>query len=139
MYNLACSYCFSKNFLTALDVGFFNCLSHDKLSINELSSQLKVNPKATEIIANGVVSLNLLAENQERNFYNTPEASEFLSEDSLDYRGHILKYVHFQMSVFAMLEEVWRSEKPVFKREGPQLPLTWKNVKNFIQCDNFYL
>ncbi len=98
----------SKLLLVANDWGLFSLLSPEPRTAGELAVQLKLDRRALEIMLNALVSIGLLAKEQDR-YRNQELAETYLVKETSTYRGEIFKHLHQCWCHWDYLEEVIRT------------------------------
>ncbi|MFQ5744848.1 MAG: methyltransferase [Acidobacteriota bacterium] len=76
--------------LTAIELDLFTTLGKQELAAAELAARLPTDVRGTELLANALVSLELLSLDDGR-YANQPLALSFLDAASPQYRGHAIR------------------------------------------------
>ena len=80
----------SKTLLSAVELGLFTELSAGPLNTDDLTTRLKLHPRAARDFFDALVSLGMLERNGE-DYSNTPQSENFLVRNKLTYIGGILE------------------------------------------------
>jgi ubiquinone/menaquinone biosynthesis C-methylase UbiE len=97
---------------TAVSLGVFTALDTGPKTSEEISSMLGTDRRATGLLLNALVSLNLLRKSGAR-YANTKLSSRFLVEGKDGYIGYIIKHVSNMWKTWEKLEASVKSGKPV--------------------------
>ncbi len=81
----------SRAVLTALELNIFTAVGRGT-SAENVAREIHADPRATEMLLNALVSLNLL-EKRDATFFKTLRSARFLSEDSLDNARPALMHI----------------------------------------------
>ena len=97
---------------TAVQLAIFDTLANRPLSSEQVADRLGLEPKATELLLNGLASMDLL-EKQGENFSLTEVARQYLLKSSAEYLGGMIRFEASLWSCWEKLPEALRSGKPV--------------------------
>lgn len=104
----------------ASDLGFFGALARQPgLGAADLAAGLKLDPRATRLLADACVALGLLAQ-QADGYANTPESMAFLVPGASGDLSRAIRYNRDVYAAWGRLTEFARSGRPV---ERPELHL----------------
>lgn len=111
---------------TAVQMDLFTLLDEEKLGTQALAKRIKSNSRATEMLLNALVAMNLLQ--KEGNLYqNTEESKTLLSQNSPRYLGYIIKHHSGLIASWSQLKKVVETGKP-----ATRLPKDEKDLENFL-------
>lgn len=97
---------------TAVRLNIFTELSAKPLTAIELASRINADKRATELLLNALVGMDLLK--KEGNMYfNTSLSKKFLVEDSPLYLGFIIRHIANMYSYWGRLEEAIKNDRPL--------------------------
>jgi hypothetical protein len=105
----------AKMLMVAADLKLFNLLE-EPASAADIAVQVQADPRALEILLNGLAALGLVVKDGER-FKNGELTSRFLVRGKDDYRGAIVRHMHHTWWGWSELEET-------VKRGHADLPTT---------------
>jgi len=108
----------SRIFLTALELDVFKHLADDRLSASQLAARMDSDKRATEVLLNALVGMELLKKSGNL-FENSSEVAGFLISDSPHYRGGVLRHNGNLWEGWSHLTEIVRTGKH-HKREWTQ-------------------
>lgn len=108
----------SKIILLANDLNIFTVLAAKPLTVAQVTKRLKSDRRATEILLNALVALEILKK-RGGCYSNTPLTKTYLVESAPDYRGNILKHFHHLWEDWADLGYALKRGRPrrIKKRE----------------------
>ncbi|MDP4280993.1 MAG: methyltransferase [Bacteroidota bacterium] len=78
----------SRILLTSYELGIFSKLDNGPVSSETIAHQIQANPRATDRLLNALTALGVIRKKSNL-FFNTPFASQYLSEGKPDYLGGI--------------------------------------------------
>ncbi len=96
----------AKMLMVAADLKLFNLLEEPS-SAADLAPQVQADPRALEILLNGLAALGLVCKEGER-FRNLELTSRYLVRGKEDYRGAIVRHMHHTWWGWSELEETVR-------------------------------
>ncbi len=108
---LARGYMPSRIFLTALELDVFGQLGNDELSASHLAKKMQTDERATEILLNALVGMELLKKKGEL-FANVKELAGFLMPGTPDYEGGGLSHNVHLWDRWSHLTETVRTGLP---------------------------
>ena len=97
---------------TAVRLDVFSHLEGVILAAEDLATECRSDPRAMEMLLNGLTSIGLLIKN-DGCYSDTPFAVKYLVKSSPEYLGHIIMHHHHLMNSWTMLHESIRSGEPV--------------------------
>jgi len=116
LLDLAKSFRPAKILMVATDLGVFDHLE-ELNSAPEVAARVKADPRAMDILLNGLTAIGVLIKEGER-FRNGPAASRFLVHGKEDYRGAIIRHLHHTWWGWSELgQTVVRGKAPDYKSE----------------------
>lgn len=107
---LVFNYWVSRVVLTANNLRVFDVLEKP-LTAKTVAKRLALDPRATELLLNSLVSLKLLRKKGNR-FINTSTASKYLVQQSPFYLGDIIRHNEVLWTNWSYLNEVVKTGKP---------------------------
>jgi SAM-dependent methyltransferase len=125
--NLARGFMAARVILTGVELDLFGILDEGSLTAPELAQKLKTDRRATELLADALVGVDLLQKENGR-YQNTPPALKYLSSQSPRYRGGGLRHLANLWNSWDRLTEVVRSGGPA------GLPRTEASRTAFVQA-----
>lgn len=108
---LARGYMPSRIFLTALELGVFSHLGSEDLSAFEMADRINTDVRATEVLLNAMVGMNILEKKGDR-YSNPPAVRKLLDPASDDYRGGGLYHTANLWHAWSFLTEVVKRGRP---------------------------
>ncbi len=96
----------------AVQLGIFEAIGDASLDAQGTAASLGLDPRATELILNALVALELLVK-QENRFSLTPVAIKYLAKNSPHYLGGMIEFDASLWSCWEKLPHALRSGKPV--------------------------
>ncbi|MDR4509537.1 MAG: acetylserotonin O-methyltransferase [Candidatus Brocadiaceae bacterium] len=119
LLQLSCGYWKSQVLFVAIEFKIFTLLKNTRLTAKEVSQSLHTNERATEILLNALVSLDLLA--KQKDFYRNASLSEsYLVKGSPYYQGDAIHHFHNIMENWTMLKETIETGKAVSLKDLPE-------------------
>ena len=109
---LSWAYWKSQVIFAGVELGVFDLLDTAARSSIEAARELNTDPRATEMLLNAMVSLELLKKTGRR-FSNTAPVSEYLVRDKPLYQGARIHHMHNLWDRWARLQEAVRTGKSV--------------------------
>ena len=102
----------SKTLLSAIELGVFTELSNGPLSLDELTTRLKLHERSARDFFDALVALGVL-EREDGRYRNTPESETFLVRTKLSYLGGLLEMANERLYPFwGSLTEGLHTGKP---------------------------
>ncbi len=108
---LSTAYWDSQVLLTANRVGLFALLGDDARTLQEIADELGTQPKATRMLLNACIALELLEENEGR-YTNSDLSKAFLTPGQQAYLGDAIRYSDDLYDTWGKLEQALRSGSP---------------------------
>ncbi|HKY08896.1 MAG TPA: methyltransferase dimerization domain-containing protein, partial [Candidatus Binatia bacterium] len=96
---------------TGVSLGIFEALASGPQDAATLSHRLQLDPKATELLLNALVALDVLAKDA-RHFALSGSANQYLLRRSPHYLGAMILFEDLSWQSWAKLPEAIRSGKP---------------------------
>jgi SAM-dependent methyltransferase len=96
----------------AVELGIFDLFRNQHLSARAVSSVLRTDLRATELLLNALTALGLLEKSGE-DFYTTPVSRKYLLRDSAHYFGDMILFEASLWSCWERLADAIRTGKPV--------------------------
>ncbi|MEP9410922.1 MAG: methyltransferase domain-containing protein [Candidatus Brocadia sp.] len=119
LLQLSCGYWKSHVLFTAVEFDIFTLINKGKLTAKEISRIIHTNERATEMLLNALVSLELLT--KQENFYcNSHVSNLYLIKGKPHYLGDFIHHFHNMMDNWAMLRETIETGKPVSLKDMPE-------------------
>ena len=97
---------------TAVELAIFDALQNSAATVEAVAGQLKLEPKATELLLNALASLELLHKRAEY-FSLTEAAAKYLLKSSPQYVGAMIRFESSLWTCWEKLPEAIRSGQPV--------------------------
>jgi ubiquinone/menaquinone biosynthesis C-methylase UbiE len=114
IFQVANGFMAAKHLFVANEIGLFSALADSAATLDEVAQRVGVPRRTLRILADAVVALGLL-ERQGDKYQNTPTTLAFLSgRTPADLRPALRYWNHLNYQRWARLEEVVRTEQPVF-------------------------
>jgi SAM-dependent methyltransferase len=95
-----------------VQLDLFTHLDDRELPAAELAAQLECDARALGMLLEALAAMALL-EQRTGGYANTPAARKWLSRNSPDYQGHIIRHHHHLMESWSRLPEAVRSGTPI--------------------------
>lgn len=119
LLQLSCGYWKSHVIFTAVEFDIFTLVNTGKLTAKEISQAIRTNERATEMLLNALVSLELLT--KEENYYKNSHLSNLhLIKGKPYYMGDFIHHFHNMTDNWAMLRETIETGKPVSLKDLPE-------------------
>ena len=96
---------------TAVKLELFTAIGKEKSSAKEIAQRAGLDEKALTRLLDALTAMNLL-EKEKAGYQNTPSAAKFLSADSPNYIGYMIKHHHHLMDSWARMAESIKTGKP---------------------------
>ena len=119
LLQLSCGYWKSQVLFTAVGFDIFTLISSGKVTAKEISQSIHTDERATEMLLNALVSLELL-EKHENRYDNSHISSVYLVKGMPYYQGDIIHYFHSMMDNWAMLRETVETGRAVSPENLPE-------------------
>ncbi|MFO0793610.1 MAG: methyltransferase [Candidatus Brocadiaceae bacterium] len=104
---------------TAVEFDIFTLVGKGKLTARDISRSIRTNERATEMLLNALVSLELLT--KQGNYYlNTPLSELYLIKGKPLYQGDGVHHFHNMMENWSMLRETIETGKAVSLKDLPE-------------------
>jgi SAM-dependent methyltransferase len=97
---------------TAVELAIFDALQNSAATVEAVAGQLKLEPKATELLLNALASLELLHK-RAKYFSLTEAAAKYLLKSSPQYVGAMIRFESSLWTCWEKLPEAIRSGQPV--------------------------
>jgi len=112
LLELSGSYWQTCAFHAGVQLDLFTHLDEGELPAAELAARIDCDARALEMLLEALAAMALL-EQGTGGYANTPAARKWLSRNSPDYLGYIIRHHHHLMASWARLPEAVRCGKPV--------------------------
>lgn len=119
LLQLGCGYWKSHVLFTAVEFDIFTLINKGKFTTKEISQAIHTNERATEMLLNALVSLELLAK-EENSYKNSHLSNLYLIKGKPHYLGDFIHHFHNMMDNWAMLRETIETGKPVSLKNLPE-------------------
>ncbi|MDN3514518.1 MAG: acetylserotonin O-methyltransferase [Candidatus Brocadia sp.] len=119
LLHLSCGYWKSHILFTAVEFDLFTLINKGSLTAKEISQSIHTNERATEMLLNALVSLELLTK-EENSYKNSHASNLYLIKGGSQYMGDFIHHCHNMMDNWAMLRETIETGKPVSIRDLPE-------------------
>lgn len=119
LLQLSCGYWKSHVLFTAVEFDLFTTLNKGRLTAKEISQTIQANERATGMLLNALVSLDLLVK-QEAYYTNTILSDRYLIKGNPYYLGDFIHHFHNMMDTWSMLRETIETGNPVFLKDLPE-------------------
>jgi len=97
---------------TALELAIFDALEDSAATAEVVANRLKLEPKATELLLNALVALELLHKGKDH-FFLTETARKYLLTSSPQYAGAMIRFESSLWACWEKLPDAIRSGRPV--------------------------
>lgn len=97
---------------TALELAIFDALQDSDATAAAVANRLKLEPKATELLLNALVALELLHKGKDH-FFLTETATKYLLTSSPQYAGAMIRFESSLWACWEKLPDAIRSGRPV--------------------------
>src|SRR5262249_36633432 len=97
---------------TALELAIFDALQASASTAAAVANRLKLEPKATELLLNALVALELLHKGKDH-FFLTETATKYLLTSSPQYAGAMIRFESALWACWEKLPDAIRSGQPV--------------------------
>ncbi len=119
LLQLSCGYWKSQVLFTAVEFDIFTLVNRSTLTAKEISQSIHTNERATEMLLNALVSMELLT--KEGNSYKNSQASNLhLIKGKSQYMGDFIHHFHNMTDNWALLRETIETGKPVSLKDLPE-------------------
>ncbi len=108
----------SRLLLTAMELDVVGVLGEAGMTADEAASRLSTEPRATELLLNALVGLDLLRKDGDL-FSPTAEAARSLDPSSPDFRGGMLRHAIGMWDSWSQLTDAVRGGGPAQRAERP--------------------
>lgn len=130
LLQLSCGYWKSHVLFTAVGFDLFTILNRGRRTAKEISQTIQANERATEMLLNALVSLDLLTK-QENYYANSVLSNRHLIKGNPYYLGDSIHHFHNMMDTWAMLRETIETGNPVSLKDLPE-EVDPHDVRDFI-------
>jgi ubiquinone/menaquinone biosynthesis C-methylase UbiE len=101
----------SRVIVTANNLGIFEELKKPSSAV-EISTKLKIDLHAAEILLDALTGIGLLKKGGDRRYRNSPVSNRYLVKSSRLYQGDIVRHASSMWENFSALDQVVRTGKP---------------------------
>ncbi|MCF6156455.1 MAG: methyltransferase domain-containing protein [Candidatus Brocadia sp.] len=119
LLQLSCGYWKSQILFTAVEFDIFTLINKGRLTAKEISQAIHTNERATEMLLNALVSLEILAK-EENSYKNSHLSDPYLIKGKPHYLGDFIHHFHNMTDNWAMLRETIETGKPVSLKDLPE-------------------
>ena len=119
LFQLSCGYWKSHILFTAVEFDIFTLIGKGRLTAKEISQSIHTDERATEMILNALVSLELLTK-QGNYFSNSHISNLYMVKGKPHYMGDSMHHFHNIMENWTMLRETIETGKAVSLRDLPE-------------------
>lgn len=119
LLQLSCGYWKSQVLFTAVEFDIFTLISGGKVTAKEISQSIHTDKRATEMLLNALVSLELL-EKRENRYDNSHISNVYLVKGTPYYQGDFIHHFHNMMDNWAMLRETIETGKAISLKDLPE-------------------
>lgn len=119
LLQLGCGYWKSQILFTAVEFDIFTLINKGRHTAKEISQAIHINERATEMLLNALVSLELLAK-QENSYKNSHLSDLYLIKGKPHYLGDFIHHFHNMTDNWTMLRETIETGKPVSLKDLPE-------------------
>ena len=119
LFQLSYGYWKSHVLITATEFGIFTLIGEGRLSAGEIAKSIHANERATEMLLNALVSLELLTV-QEKHYGNTPTSNLHLIKGKPYYLGNAIHHLNNLLDNWTMLRETVETGKAVSLTNLPE-------------------
>lgn len=100
---------------TAVELDIFTLLDEEGMTIDEVASELSLSKRGTKALVSALTALGFL-EKEGEIYYDSREAVEYLSKNSPEYLGFMIRHHHYLSKYWVRLREAVKTGKPIKKR-----------------------
>jgi ubiquinone/menaquinone biosynthesis C-methylase UbiE len=97
--------------LTANNLGIFEDLKKIS-SATKIARNLKVDPRATEILLDALTGIGLVRKGRDGRYRNAPVSNRYLVKGTNHYQGDIIRHASTMWQNFSVLDEVVKTGRP---------------------------
>ncbi len=119
LLQLSCGYWKSQALFTAVEFDIFTMINKGKLTAKEISQAIGANERATGMLLNALVSLDLLTK-QEDYYTNSSLSNCYLIKGNPYYLGDFIHHFHNMTDTWAMLRETIETGNPISLKDLPE-------------------
>lgn len=119
LLQLSCGYWKSQVLFAAVEFDIFTRISNGKVTAKEISQSIHTDMRATEMLLNALVSLELLTKQGNR-YANSHISDVYLVKGSPYYQGDFIHHFHNMMDNWAMLRETIETGKAISLKDLPE-------------------
>lgn len=100
---------------TGVELDIFTLLDEEGMTIDEIATELSLSKRGTKVLVSALTALGFL-EKEGEIYYDSRDAVEFLSKNSPEYLGYIVKHHHYLSKYWVSLPKAVKTGNPVKKR-----------------------
>lgn len=119
LLQMSCGYWKSLVLFTAVEFDVFTRIGNGEVTAKEISQSIHTDVRATEMLLNALVSLELLTKRENR-YANSHISDVYLVKGSPYYQGDFIHHFHNMMDTWAMLRETIETGKAVSLKDLPE-------------------
>ena len=115
LISLSKGYMASRIFLTAIELGVFREIGNQQMAASQVAGQLRTDKRATEILLNALVGMNLLEKNGNV-FLNIKEVADLLIPGSPHYIGGLFSHTVNLWQAWSHLTQIVKTGRRIVYR-----------------------
>lgn len=119
IFQISFGYWKSCILFTAIEFDIFSLIGNGKVTAKDISQSIHTDERATEMLLNSLVSLELLTK-QANSYHNAPIANIHLTKGKPRYLGDFIHHAHNIMENWTMLRETVETGKAVSLKDLPE-------------------
>lgn len=119
LLQLSCGYWKSHVLFTAIEFDIFTIISKGKHTTKDISQSIHADERATEMLLNALVSLELLTK-QANHYYNSHISDIYLIKGKPYYQGDFIHHFHNMTDNWTMLRETIETGNAVSLKDLPE-------------------
>lgn len=100
---------------TGVELDIFTLLDEEGMTIDEIASELSLSKRGAKALVSALTALGFL-EKEGEIYFDSREAVEFLSKNSPEYLGYMVRHHHYLSKYWAFLPKAVKTGKPIKKR-----------------------
>ena len=99
-----------------VELDLFSVIGDGGLTCEQVAEGIGAAHRATSLLLNALAAMSLLEKRGEI-YRNTPAAKNFLTKDSPQYIGHIIRFHHYLVESWSKLDEAVKTGRPVRQKD----------------------
>lgn len=100
---------------TGVELDIFTLLDEEGMTIDEIASELSLSKRGARALVCALTALGFLKKEGEI-YYDSGDAVEYLSQNSPEYLGYMIRHHHYLSKYWAMLPKAVKTGQPIKKR-----------------------